>query len=246
MASVVVEIVAGEVAAQGAAKYCCQNKVDRSNWKLSRVVDEQRPVKPAVQGTYALMRSSSPKVIFLIWLLSFLGLAAGILVPAAIDDKWGNNLNGLYAIAGLSGILMWANAKITAFERTAEHFVVTYGISGKVVRIPISTVTAVGFQSAGGCCPCLCFDLSAETDCSENKRSVAIATTHEVGNVSKATTVILDLVDPDTFLSENFGALQAAGDAVEMQPVSAEPQAVNNEGGGGNGSSAVVVPAVAE
>ena len=133
-----------------------------------------------------------------------------------------------------------ATTKITAFEREPEHFVVTYGVSGKVVRIPISSVTAVGYQRAGGCCPWMCFDLSGETDCTENKQSVVIATNHAVTGVSKDTTVILDLVDPEKFVADNFGTLQPADSAggAEMQAVNAEPQAVD----GGNGLHAVVVP----
>ena len=238
MADIAVEVL-GEVVAQQGAQRCCQSKVDESNWQLSKTVDAQSPVTPGVTAKYDLAPGQcAPSTIAALWAASVLGIIAGVIVPAAIDGKWGNNLQSLWALGGTVALLGWAASVVTSFEREAEHFVVTYGLGAKVARIPVSAVTAVGYKRAGGCCPWFCFDLSAETRCSENATSVVMSTTHPVKGTSTATSIILDLADPEKFLSDNFGPLQQSSGTAG--PVVSEPGAVGGQSHSGN--NAVVVP----
>ena len=143
----VVGAVVGEVVAEQGAQRCCQSKVDASNWQLSKVVDAQRPVKPGVWAKYDLAPGQcAPSTIAALWALSVLGILAGILVPAAIDGKWGNNLQSLWALGSTFALLGWAASVVTGFEREPEHFVVTYGLGAKAARIPVSAVTAVAYK----------------------------------------------------------------------------------------------------
>ena len=111
MADIVSEVVGEVVASQGAQR-CCQSKVDESNWQLSKVVDAQRPVTPGVTAKYDLAPGQcAPSTIAALWVVSVLAIVAGVIVPAAIDGKWGNNLQSLWALGSTFALLGWAASR---------------------------------------------------------------------------------------------------------------------------------------